>query len=256
MSHPTLLQMTQGILARMESDTVSAIASTQEATDVANLIGDIYKQIIDEFDLEEIKTTKQLSSGTAGSAPTSMAVPDGIFGIELINYDVRTAASGIDKAWKEMKHMEPKDFLDQANGLSSELSTIDTITTSGIEVLVNNDAFPTYWTSFDGGGVVFLDAYKSSLESALVASKTQVYASEHEALTIADATIIDLPVHLFSLLRWEATELAMDLWAGGAPRKVRRLATRSRVRSQRTGHRTRINREQINRVDYGRPDPS
>ena len=63
---------------------------------------------------------------------------------------------------------------------------------------------------------------------------------------------IDLPSHLFTLLQNEAREFAFDLYQDGAPDKVRQLAHRSRVRTQRTRDRLKMNRETDNRLNYGR----
>lgn len=253
MSHPTLLEMTQGILRKMESDNVSAIADTIEATDVANIIGDIYFTIIEEFDFEEIKTLDQLGSGTVTTDPTGCDVPDGMFNIENIFYDTRNASADA-RAYTPIAYKEPAEFLNLINGRDSTGTNIDTITGPGsVELLIQNDAHPSFWTSFDGGELIHFDAYKSSLDSTILASKTQVWSAARSDLTIADGTVIDLPVHLFSLLTWEATELCFDMFKGGAPRKIRRLATRSRVRAQRTGRRNTQRRDRA--PDYGRPKP-
>ena len=231
---PQLLEIVQDLLSDMDGDEVNSISDTLEATQVANLVVTIYDNILDEHDLLTTKDIFQLTASGTTARPTHMTIPTGYFSVEWVRYDQRVLA-GDAEAWAFIPFLEPGAFMRRTDGRTSTDTTIvSTITDpSGATLRINKKTTPSFYTSFDNEVLVF-DSYDSVLESTLQQSKTKVFGQIRVDTSQADATTIDLPHHLFTLLINEAREFAFDLYKDGAPQKVRQLSHRSRVRTQRT----------------------
>ena len=252
MARPTLLDLVQRILSSMDSDSVNNISDTLEAEQVADVIRETYLDIVDEFDLESEHTIFSLTASGTTARPTHMTLPEGYHSVEWIKYDNRASTASTVRNFTNIPFKEPADFMEQANRLNSDSSTVDVISDpTGVEILIRNSSNPSCWTTFDGNTFIF-DSYDSSIDSTLQSSKTQAYGQKSQELTISDTAVIDLPQDLYMLLRNQARETCFELFKDGAPNKVRQMAERSRVRANRLKKSTRLGREVYKGPNYGR----
>lgn len=244
MSATTLLDVVQTILSDANGDDANSITDTVEAAQCAKVIASIYEDIVVEYDLQAVKQLFRLDGMADTTKPTHMRIPEEYNSVEWIKYDHRASVSD-PQGFRDITYLYPKDFLDMTNSRrSSEPNVLTAIDPSGVKIYVRTDQFPQYYTLFDDRTVVF-DAFNSDVESTLYQTKTQAYGQKSTRLVLADATVINLPMELMTLLVNEARASYFDIHAGGATQKVERRASRSRVRAQRLRHTMRNNREQF-----------
>lgn len=250
MAKKTLIDMVQQILSDADGDAVNSITDTVESDQAARVIRDVFDTIVDIHDLHHTKTNKQLTA-TSGTTPNVMTRPEGFYNIEWIKYDKRVSAGG-DAKYLDVTFMEPYDFMNLSSSRTASDSAVEEVTLdSGYVMLVRNNKAPTYWTMMEGYDDIIFDAYDSSLETNLQASKTVAYGVQKPTLTLADSTAPDLPNHLYTLLTKEARAMYFDLYKDGITAEIDRTRRRAEVRAQRL---RRIAKNQDNNTgpNYGR----
>ena len=203
----TLLEMTQNILSDMDSDEVNSISDSTEALQVAEVIKTTYYNIIDGRDYPWLKELFQMSASGTTARPTHMTLPENVIDLEWIKYNCIKSGETRNK-FKTIKYKTPEEFLDLVNDRVSDNDNVTVISDStGVELNILTDVAPTYFTSFDDETLVF-DSYDSTIESTLVASKTQCYGKRSVVFTMTDSFIPDMPVQMFSYLLSEAKSVA------------------------------------------------
>lgn len=249
MAKRTVLDMTQGILNVMDSDEVSSISDTLEATQVANILRDVYFEIVDDKELPHNNELFTLTSLASTSTPTTMKLPDTINKIYWIKYDIRDAA-GDDRDYAIMHYMKPEDFVNYVNTRRSTDATSNTVVTlpSGIDLVIDKLSQPQFYTSFDDEYFIF-DAYKASLDAWLQGAKTMCYGSTRPTFTVSDGFVPDLPENLFNLLYNTAMNRCLAVVKQQLNPMIDRLEKRTRVRSQRNKWREDM---KYDWADYGR----
>jgi hypothetical protein len=232
MAKRTLLDMTQDILSVMDSDSVNSISDTVESEQVANLLKTTYFDMIFEMDLPHTGTLFSLTASGSSSKPSHMLIPDDVMKILWIKYDVVDSGDTASK-YRDVTYMNPIDFITMcAMRDEDDTDNISSITDySGVELLINKTQDPRFWTSFDDEHIVF-DAYDSTVDSTLQASKVICHGYKEEEWTHEDDAIPDLPSNLFPMLVAEAKSTALALWKE-PNQKIEQRARRMRVRSQR-----------------------
>ena len=202
MAKKTVLAMVQDILSDMESDEVNSISDTTEALQVAQIIQATYEDLMLRKYQPHLRTLFSLDA-TNASTPTYLKLPTDVMEIETLSYDKKKSGATNSK-FLGLIYREPDDFLRVSNALDSDESTVDEITgIAGLVIKIRNDIAPTYWTSFDDEYVI-CDSYDSTLEANLQSSKTQLLGYKEPSLTLADATVPDLPSEVFPFLLSEA----------------------------------------------------
>jgi len=235
MAKPTLLDIVQDVLAAMDSDEINSIGDTIESDQVARMVKQIYLAMAVEYDFEAHDELAQLTASGTTARPTHMTLPSGFFDVEWVRYDVRVLV-GDDPSFVGIPYKDSTEFITILNLRRTGDTEVDSITDlSGVPLHIINDRAPQFWTTFDDETLVF-DSYNNLLESTLVASKTQIYGKQGITLSITDTAVLDLPEHLFPLLKAEATSICMDIYKEGVSPKVEQLAQRQRVRGQRVKH--------------------
>lgn len=251
MAVQTLIDLVQDILADADGDNVNSITDTVESDQCARVVRDTYRHIVDTYDLHYITKLVKLDA-TSSSTPTVMTRPEEVFDIEWVKYDVRTSAGG-DPEFQDMGYVDPKTFMDrqsQLNASDSNVST-ETLSDSGHVLPIYTDRAPSRFTFLEGKNSFVFDAYDTSLETNLQQSKSLAYVSEKPLLALADATEIDLPEHLITLLRNEARAFYFDIYKEGATPMIDRRRRESNVRAQRQAHLIRDGYKQTG-PSYGR----
>jgi len=249
MTKRTVLDMTQGILNVMDSDEVSSISDTTEATQVATILRDVYFEIVDDKELPHNNELFTLVSSASVTTPTTMRLPDNINKIYWIKYDIRNEA-GDDRDYAVMHYMQPEDFVNYVNTRRSTdtASNTEVVTPSGISLVIDKLAHPQFYTSFDDEYFIF-DAYLASLDAWLNSSKTMCYGATRPTFTLDDDFVPDLPENLFNLLYNSAMNRCMAVVKQQMNPMIDRLEKRTRVRSQRNKWREDM---KYDWVDFGR----
>jgi hypothetical protein len=203
MAKLTLLEMTQDILSSMDSDDVNSISDTEESLQVVDIIHNTYFELMSQRDWPHLKNSCALESVGDTSQPTTLRIPTLVSSIDTIKYD-KTVAGDSDKSYKEIRYLDPKDFIDQLlTRNTSDPDITEVNLDSGTPIWIWTDRAPTYWTSFDDEFIV-MDAYDSVEESTLQGVKTIVFCVTTPTFTRSDTFIPDLPEKAFPLFLSES----------------------------------------------------
>jgi len=198
----TLLELVQDILSDMDSDEVNSISDTVESLQVAQIVRDVYFNIIQT---KLFPTSKKLFSLTPYSdqtKPTHFHIPNNVYRIDWIKYDVRDSRTG-KKSFSEITYLEPTEFVDTVYLRDSNESNIQVVTENGIELFIKNDSAPSYWTSFDDNTIIF-DSFDSSLDNTLQESKLVAYGEVEPKWEMTNDFVPELPTRAFPYLLSEA----------------------------------------------------
>ena len=243
----TLLNMTQNILSEMDSDEVNGIADTVESAQVANIIETIYYDLISNRSIPEHRELFQFTALADSSKPNYLQYPSTVTNIEWFKYDNRSSSSDNSINYTTITYLEPTTFIEMIN----ERDNADTNTTSitdysGITLLINTNANPEHWTSFDDDFII-CDSYESTIDSTLQTSKTEGYGTIEPTFTQSNTFIPDMDVDMFPLLLSVAkTASFASIKQQGSP--VAQAAARSHIV---TGQN---NRHRLNMTNtYGQP---
>lgn len=204
----TLLEIVQDILSDMDSDAVNSIDDTVEAGQVAQIVKSTYMAFMNRRDWPHLNRTVQLVASGSVALPTHVTLQDGIKELLFLKYDC-VKQGETKKRYKDIKYLDPDNFLRVLNRRNSDEDNVDVISdTGGIELLIFNDKDPQYYTSFNDSVVVF-DAYNGDVDSTIQSSKMQAYAQVLPTWVHTDTAIPDLPDEAFPALLEEAKSRAM-----------------------------------------------
>lgn len=203
----TLLKMTQEILTVMTSDEVNSITDSAEAEAVATIITSVFEDMVSNRNWPHLRQLIQLESFSDDDKPTHLKLPDRVKELVLINYDRQTESNNrID--YHPVKYKHPDEFLMYTNNRSSTSDTTELVTDpSGVQLLIYNDKYPQYFTSFDDETVVF-DSYDKEVDDTLQVHKFQVVAFMMPTSRFEDDWVPDLPDEAFRALVSEAKSTA------------------------------------------------
>ena len=228
----TLLEMTQNILSRLDSDEVDSISDTVEATQVARVIRNTYFNIISRANLPEHKKLIQLTSSGDGTKPVLMTRPDNVQRIDWIKYNVRMVGDVTDR-YDYVTLLPLAQFLEMTDMWDTSASNVDTMVFNSITFAFTNNMRPSFCTIVEDDTIIF-DSYDSAIESTLQTSKSKAFALTVPTFDLIDTTIPDLDDVQFPLLLNEATAVAfVDLKQQANP-KAEQESRRQWISLQRT----------------------
>jgi hypothetical protein len=238
--------MVQQILSAMDSDEVNSITDTAESEQVALLIEGVYRDLVAECDFPENYSLFELNVTDANS-PTVMTIPDEVLKLEWVKYDNKLSTDTFSN-FELVKPLEVADFMETINHFATIddatiVGTFDYSITNGsntdtVTFLYRKDKFPTYYTSFDDGTVVF-DSLDTDEESPdyLAKSKTQCYGPFTKTFTQSDEFVPPLDAYQFSLLINEAKARAFIELKQASNPNAEAHARRLRIRLRNTKRR-------------------
>lgn len=244
----TILDITQTILSDMDSDEVNSINDTTEALQVANVIRDVYYDLVEQLEIPHKKELVILSGLANTAKPTHVQIPEGVRSLEWIKYN-KITLDETDPDWEFVLHKEPVEFLELIHARNLDDTEVISVTDfSGAQLLIRNDKAPSYYTSFDDTYVIF-DSFDSEVESSIQTSKLLSYGVKEDTLSLTDTFIPDLPAHLFPLLVSESKAKCFSLYKQVQNTKEEVNARRHRAKWQRNKNKV---PEQFGYNAYGR----
>ena len=228
----TLLELTQNILSRLDSDEVDSINDTVEAMQVARVIRNTYFNILTRANLPEHKKLIQLTASGDNTKPVLMTRPSNVSSIEWIKYNVRTATDLTDR-YDYVTPVSLSQFLEMQDALSTTDTSVSTMVVNSITFAFKNNVRPCFCTFVEDVNIIF-DSYDNGVDTTLQTSKTKCSAFTLPTFALIDATIPDLDDIQFPLLLSEATAVAfVDLKQMPNP-KAEQESRRNWVSLQRT----------------------
>ncbi len=176
MAKMTLLEMVKDIMSYSDSDEVTNIDDTVESEQVVDIIESVYRQIVENDTVPELDQLFQLTVDTGNTTftyPTTMEV------LYELWYD-KQKSGATDVNFEPVLYKAPDAFLRLSNSRNSGDTNVETIAEpggSGVNLYIENDKAPDFWTSFDDEHIV-LDSYDIGVDaSGLTAAKTQVWVN-------------------------------------------------------------------------------
>lgn len=204
----TLLQMVQDILSDMDSDEVNSIDDTVESGQVAQIVKSTYFAMINSRDWPHLARTIQFTASGTTARPTHITMQDTVKEMVFLKYNcIKDGETR--KRYKELRWVDPDNFLRILNGRASDADNVQVVSDpGGIDLLIQNDKEPKYYTSFNDS-VIVLDSFDSEVDSTIQSSKIQAYAHVIPTWSHVDSFIPDLPMEAFTMLLEEAKSRAM-----------------------------------------------
>lgn len=205
----TLLEIVQDILSDIDGDEVNSIDDTVESGQVAQIVKSTYMSIMSNRDWPHMRQLIQVTPSGSSSLPTIMYLQDEITKVATVNYDMAKAADGSRRMIREVKYLQPDDFLRRCNTRNNTVANCIDMQdpVSGVLFTIRNDTGPTFFTSFDDKTLVF-DSYDAGVDDTLQQHKVQVYAYTVPSWTHTDTAIPNLPDNAFAFLLEEAKSRA------------------------------------------------
>lgn len=233
----TVLDIVQAALRTIKSDAVNSISDTDEATDIAYIVRDVYLELMaSRPDWEHLQEAVSFTGLGNTSRPTHMEMDTDLelVNVDSVYYDKRAAASD-PPLYQRVYYLTPEEFLRKSTSRSSDsgnTTTLEVTDDSGIKLYVRTDAAPMYFTSFDDEKIVF-DAYDSDVDTTLQGSKTQATGAKTPSFTVSDSHTPDLPEKWFPYLVAEVKSVvAIEIGEEANPKEEQR-ARRARASASR-----------------------
>ena len=199
MERRTLLEMINDVMVSLDYETISNIGDTEESERVARIIRNEYSKLMDRLDWPHVKVVDQLNGLGDVTQPNFMQVPSTLAQIDSIRYDV-TETGDAGKTIQDVTFYEdPNDFLDLVYSRNTGDSNVSIYNTGdGIPIWTLTDTGPSFCTTFDDDTIIF-DAYNSSEDTTLQASKSIVRGLRGASWTEDESFTPSMPVDMFSL---------------------------------------------------------
>lgn len=232
MVNKTLLQYVQTTLSLMDSDEVDGITETTESLQVANLMSEVYYELMERQEWEFTKGAVTLTAQADVNNPTAFNVPESMRRLMNVWYNIATDGT---LTRRELKWIEPTDFL----LLNSKSSGDTKLITLGdqIQFYVRTDRMPTYYTTFDDQ-VVWMDAYDTSVETTLQQTKISAWGVSIPTFEVTDEFIPSIPKNMVPLLQSMLNKAAFAYYkqaaSGEDVEKTRRQMAQQRRRNGKT----------------------
>lgn len=227
----TLLELTQNILSAMSSDEVNSINDTVEAAQVAEIIKETYMLMIANQDRPEHYQLMQLEALADSTKPNYLKLPEAIESVDDLRYNIQRSTD-IDPMWIDIIYKMPHEFIKLTQSRKPSDGNVETVTDfNAVPLYILNDRNPSYWTSFDDTYAVF-DAYDSSVDSTLQASKSACLARITPTFEMTDDFVPNISTHMFPMLLAEAKSTCFVNIKGVANAKVEKQARQQKVSMQ------------------------
>lgn len=191
----TLLMVVQEYLDSTSGFYVNSIHETDEALQVAKIAERVYYRMVQQYpDLLFTMKDTNLDAVSDSARPNYLLIPKDVQDIQQskIYYNVAEGSTSTLK-YKELIYMPPVEFADYTG--KRDDSSANAIVVEGFDsnkMVVIDNQWPTYFTSFDNTYVVF-DSYHKDYDSTLQASKTRIVATEQAIFLQEDDFIIPIP---------------------------------------------------------------
>lgn len=233
MATKTILQYVQACLSTMDSDEVDSIGETTEAKQVADLLPDLYDELLNRQEWEFLKGPVTLTAAGDLTSPTKFTVPAGLRHIHNLWYNVDTSG-GVTR--RELQYLEPVEFLSRFASGSAATGKLLVTLPGQLQFYVRTDKMPQYYTSFDDR-TVYCDAHDSGVETSLVSGKVSGYGVAIPAFQLTDTFVPVLPENMVPLLQATLNAVAHSYFkqqvsAPDEARVRRQLAQARRTNSQ------------------------
>jgi hypothetical protein len=247
MSKKTLLEITQIILSKMDSDEVNSIGDTTESLQVAQEIETSYYDLLGNIDIPERGKLVTFNSVIdATNRPNYLKVKELVDNFEFLLYNIGTET---EPNYKEINYIEPEKFILHVTNNAGTGSTVVVTDFGGAKYPIKTNKHPDYYTTFDDTYMVF-DSYNSEVDDTLQESKCIGFAQVVPVFLLEDDYIPDIPAKHFPMLIAEASSACFINHKQAPNSKEEQRARRQLVRH--LNNRRRMKDSARSGTDFGR----
>jgi hypothetical protein len=243
----TLLEMTQIILSKMDSDEVNSIGDTTESIQIAQEIENSYYELLGNIgwaDRNQLVSFEGVVD--AVNKPNYLKVKEPVDKFQFVLYNIGTLTA---PDYKKITYISPEDFLLYVTENTAGSTTLVVTDLKGGKFPIKTDQHPTYYTSFDDEYLVF-DSYDVSVDDTLQESKCMGIGQVIPAFQQSDDFTPQLPAKYFPMLIAEASSMCFINHKGAPNSKEESRSRRQMVRHLNNSKRS--DEEKPNRANYGR----
>lgn len=198
----TLLEMVQTVLSALDSDEVNSIGDTIESQQVANLIKNVYYDMIGDIALPEHETVFQLNASLDADKPTVMTVPENVITLREVRYNTASLDEP-EVNYVKMEYVPIPEFLSRTQPLRTAVDNVGSQQVSmGIDSYTfyyETDKAPSYYTTADDNTLIF-NSYDDTVDTTLQNSKTMCFGPVYPSFSMDNDFVPDLDPSQFSLL--------------------------------------------------------
>lgn len=184
----TVLELTQTILASMDSDEVNSINDTVESYDIAILLRDVYYDIAVELNLDAHESLFELEDSGDSDQPVIMYLPENVSKMYWLKYNNQLVTED-NSSYLPVEHKDFSDFYQMQNGLHLNTSDVAemtfTMNEEDFEIMYSTDRFPTLYTHI-GNQVLLFDAINTDEDTTLQKEKTMCGGLVYPTFTVED----------------------------------------------------------------------
>lgn len=249
MANVNLLTLTQDLLALCNSDTISALTDTEEATQIGHIIEHTYEylQVLRDWPHKHRVITPYAATNAANLV--ELTLPSTVTSVESIRYSIpRDADDPTDgDTWRLLEYLDPVSWFEKVKTDDDDdttLTTLQIIDIGGVypstntNFYVQNDKEPEYWTSFDDE-LIYFDSYNVDREANIDATTTMILGYVNFTLDPQDDTAtIEVPDRDWALFKAmciaRVKEYMHEESTPTANAEARRLLIRSQVKGTTT----------------------
>lgn len=207
MAKMSLLDIVQEILSDLNSDNVNSISDTTEAEQVARIVRRTFFNLYNDRVWPTTARLMRLNSSADSTRPTHMIMNEDVIEVNWVKYNKQKDAADTLR-YIDIPYKTPQEFIDFVMARDSTKDNMMTVIDyNGTPLIIQTDAFPTCYTSFDDEHLVF-DSYDSTVDSILQHSKTQVYGLVEPEFLLEDSFVPDIPTKAFPYFVSEAKSVA------------------------------------------------
>lgn len=194
----TLLYCVQSYLRRTGGFYVDSIFETDESQDAAGIAEEVFYEMYQEYhNILSIQKERTLHGVSDPDKPNYLLIPSEIQKIDRSKIYYNISEDGGVK-YHLVEYLTPNEFLEKTYSRASGATNTEIV--EGFDrtkMVVENNKFPSFCTSFDGQYLTF-DSYNKEFDTTLHESKTKVVSTEMPSFLIDDDFIIPVPEHLSS----------------------------------------------------------
>lgn len=251
----TVLDMVQNILNALESDEVNSISDTPEGTMIAEIIKEVYFQIVAQVSIPELNSAYFNLEGLGDTTkPTFLKIPDNIKEVFWFKYDGQDI-NDTQPVYSSVTFLNTETFFKRVSARDASDTDIQQITTNdGVPLLIWKDRKPSLYTVIDDKTII-TDAYDSQVDTTLQGNKTVAAGQKLPTFLISDQFVPVLDDNLFPYLLAEAKAVAFTVLKQTQNPKIESQAREQKIRNQNERHRfSNLNRDNtiVKGLNFGR----
>ena len=202
----SLLDITQKVLAKLSLEPVNSIVESEDALDIAREAENTFYDLLSREDWTRHKDVLKLEAFSDPDNPISLVIPESSGHINELRLDI-TDSTTVDSTGitvKEIEYLEPYEFRNYLEKRNSSHENVEVVDYNKYPLLIINDEWPMYWSSFDDKVILF-DSYDKEEVDTLISRYAFIETQTQPVWSMSDDYQIDVPDQMYSLYLSELT---------------------------------------------------